>query len=519
MAYKGAVSSAHKVASAAGASILRKGGNAIDAAVATSLMLGVVEPAFSGIGGGGFALIRLASGETGAVDYRETAPVAAAPDMYLRSSRSDANRIGELSIATPGILAGQTYMLDKYGSMKFSQVAEPAIREAKFGSMPDSMSSRILVENREGSLEKIRRFEASERLFVRPDGSTRRSFKLPGLSKILTRTAEEGISLFYGGKIAEIISKYIRGLGGILSTTDLEHYSPKLRKPIEGSYRGLSLLSMPPPSGGGVAIIECLNILEGFDSNMIGADNVAKLILLIRALNECLSDRRRIGDPDFVQNDLNHFLSKKYALRQSAKLQSGAIRGTPKDRKLQGSTSHFSIIDSRGNIVSATETVECYFGSGVVIPDLDLIMNDEMHDFDPVRGGPNSVAPRKRPRSSMSPTIVCEDNRPLLVLGGAGSERIISSQVQVIVNVVDGKMPLREALAQPRLHPTSKGIAIEGGFDGATVRGLKKKFARVVVKPSLDLFFGGVNALYLDEASGAVVGAADPRRLGSTRKV
>ncbi|MDV3278663.1 MAG: gamma-glutamyltransferase [Nitrososphaerales archaeon] len=508
------VTSAHPLASEAGASILRMGGNAVDAAVATSLMLGVVEPAFSGIGGGGFALIHLASGETTALDYRETAPAKSSADMFQRIA-ADANSVGPLAVATPGTLSGHALLLEQFGTMKFRDVARPAIVAAKSGVSVSSLSQRILKENRTGALDKLKRFTESARVFG-VDGRSARFSKLPLLSKTLSKLAKDGPEGFYGGTTSKEISTFVGSLGGILSEDDFGRYAPKVRRPVEGEARGFRIVSMPPPSAGGTLLIYGLEILAELGNRARASTKAGMFRAVIDILRSMLDEKPSFGDPEFVDAATSQILSKSYVQKKAEEIWSGTNpTGGNRSSDGPGSTSHFCVIDSAGNVVSATETIECYFGSGVTVPGLGVLLNDEMHDFDTVPGRPNSVAAGKRPVSSMSPTIVFKDGSPFLVIGGAGSERIISSIFQVTTNVLDGGMALGRALAAPRIHPTAGGLMVEGGFDETTVSELRGLVGDVQVMGNLELYFGGVQAVLIDQDKRMATGGADPRRFGA----
>jgi gamma-glutamyltranspeptidase/glutathione hydrolase len=511
------VASAHTLASKAGASVLRKGGNAIDAAVATSLMLGVVEPAFSGIGGGGFALIHLASGETTALDYRETAPAKSTADMFQRAA-ADANSVGPLAVATPGLLAGHALLLEQFGTMKFKEVALPAINAAKSGVSSPSLSHRILQENRTGALDKLKRFPDSARL-LGANGRATQFSTLPLLSKTLSRLAKDGPEGFYSGNLPEEVSTFLRRLGGILSEDDFARYAPKARRPVEGEARGFRVVSMPPPSAGGTLLIYGLEILAELSGRIHAATEAERLLVVRDVLRSMLAEKSSFGDPEFI-GATDQIVSKSAVRRKAEELLFSTNRpGNAGAADGPGSTSHFCVVDSSGNVVSATETIECYFGSGVTIPSLGVIMNDEMHDFDAAPGRPNSVAPGKRPVSSMSPTIILKDGSPFLVVGGAGSERIISSIFQVTTNILDGMMGLEEALAKPRIHPTAEGLMLEGGFDEGTVRELGRLAGDVHVRDNLDPYFGGVQAILINQDKRVATGGADPRRFGAADSV
>jgi gamma-glutamyltranspeptidase/glutathione hydrolase len=500
----GMVVSAHGLASEAGAQILRKGGNAFDAAVTTSLMLGVVEPAFSGIGGGGFALLHKASGEDVALDYREVAPLRSTPSMF--SADSDTNRIGPLAVATPGLLSGHVRILAKYGTMKFRDLVRPAIEAANIGFTAKSVSRDLILEGNREVLDKINRFKTSAEVFL---GQT----KFPLLARTLSKLAEGGPEEFYRGSIPSESSRHLKETGGILSEEDFESYFPKERRAVTGRYSGYEVVSMPPPSAGGALLIHGLGVVDESDSPF-GRNEAERVDFMAALIESMLKEKPGFGDPDFTDVPLSRLISREGIRRAAKEIQSRKDVPTQGPRHETGSTSHFCVVDREGNAVAATETVECYYGSGVTLPGSGVLLNDEMHDFDITPGRPNSIAPLKRPASSMSPTILLKDGVPLLILGASGSERIISSVFQVMINVVQRKMCLSDALAAPRLHPTAEGLMLESEFADLDVHRLRKLGRTPKVGEKSKLFFGGVQAILIDQESGTVTGAADPRRRG-----
>lgn len=501
----GMVVSAHPLASEAGAAILRRGGNAFDAAVSTSLMLGVVEPAFSGIGGGGFAVLHKSSGENSAIDYREVAPLESSSSMFLDGT--DRNRVGPLAVATPGLLAGHARILEEFGTMKFKDLARPAVEAAKSAISVKSLS-HTLLHNRSGVADKIRRFRTSARVFL--GKST-----FPMLAKTLTGLADGRPEEFYHGSIPRRMARHLRSLGGILSEEDFERYAPRGRSLVKGMYQGYDLVSMPPPSAGGTLLIHGLGLLEeAGGGNSFALGEAERLGITAAILESILGEKWRFGDPEYTDVPVAKLLSRGTLTSRAGEIRSGGAtpRGPSKDL---GSTTHLCVLDRRGNAAALTETIECYYGSGITVPGLGIVLNDEMHDFDIVPGRPNSVEPLKRPASSMSPTIVLKDGSPFLILGGSGSERIISSVFQVVANVVEGGMRLPASLAAPRIHPSGGDLMLEGGFSSATVEDLRRSGRRLSLRRKGDMYFGGVQAIMVDPGSGRVAGAADPRRLGA----
>jgi gamma-glutamyltranspeptidase / glutathione hydrolase len=514
---RGMVVSAHGAASEAGAVVLRKGGNAFDAAVATGLVLGVAEPAFSGIGGGGLAVLLTRSGENVALDYRETAPLAASEKMFENVSKEEeatSNSIGPLAVATPGMISGYAWMLQSFGKMKFKDVASYAARAAKAGVSSPRLSDTIIRSNRLGARTKLEKFRDSKRVLIQGSQGRRGLAKrIPNLANTLSKLGKEGPGSFYKGDIPRSISNFLGGIGGILSENDLRNYSVRTRKPVEGEYAGLTVVSMPPPSAGGTLLIQGLKMVDALRDELSKAGEPRRLWILSRIMRRILDERGIFGDPDFVDIDTKELLSDSKVAKLSAEVRSASGVTRPGRHSDLGSTTHYCVADSSGNLVSATETIECYFGSGVVVPDLGLILNDEMHDFDAIPGKPNSISPGKRLVSSMSPTIVFKDDEPYLMLGGAGSERIITSVFQVIYNLQERGIGLQSALSRPRLHPSLEGLMVEAGGPTNVVSELKK-LAGGSQREKLDPYFGGVQAMIIDPKGKGVVGGADPRRMG-----
>ena len=485
--------------------MLRKGGNAFDAAVATSLMLGVVEPAFSGIGGGGLALLHRYSGEDVALDYRETAPEESTPTMF--DEGSDMNRVGPLSIATPGLLAGHSRILEGFGTMEFEEVARPAVEAAKFGVPGVSLSRRMLEERWPEVHAKVARFDASTGPLLGGGWSAE-------LARTLSRLAAGDPSEFYRGDVPRVVSKFLAEAGGIVSEGDFRDYEPKARRPVTGECLGYDVVSFPPPSAGGALLIQGLKMLEELGPGDGRSGEAGRVAMVGEVIRSMLEDKPAFGDPDFVDIDVAATISRARAARKADEIRSRTPARVGEVPSGPGSTTHFSVMDSKGNAAAVTETIECYYGSGMAVPGLGIIMNDEMHDFDVVPGRANSVAPGKRPVSSMSPTVVLKQGEPFMVLGSAGAERIIGSVLQVAANVLQRGMGISEAVAARRVHPSSSGLTVEGGFDDIVLSGLKSSGYELSVKKDPDMYFGGVHAILADK-TGKVQGAADPRRLGA----
>jgi gamma-glutamyltranspeptidase / glutathione hydrolase len=520
----GAVASAHPLASAAGLKVLKKGGNAVDAAVATSLALGVVAPAFSGIGGGGFFLVHLTGSETLYIDYREVAPGTSRPEMFELDEDGEpvdfASSMGYRAVGVPGTVAGLTYALENYGRLKFGDVASYAIDYARKGFAVSRFLGYIISNNVDNASLKLRRFPETGRNWLKQGRTYRTGEKK--LSRDLAASLEligrEGRDAFYSGPLASAIADEMAKNGGPIDGSDLARYSVKVRKPVTGSYRGLEVHTMPPPSMGGLAIVQMLNILENVDLGSMRlntAESIGAVAKGLAAVWPVL--RREIADPDFQSADIGKLGSKEYA----AKLWFGrGERGASRGRDAGSQTTHLSVVDKEGNVAAITESIECYFGSGVTVPGTGFCLNDTMHDFDPHPGAPNSIASGKRPLSNMAPTLLLRDGEPYLVAGSAGGPRIVTATLQTILNVVDHSLDLQRAVDAPRIHYQGSGAIKMESRIGAVVRkrlmemGFQSETPNYVqLKPGYDVYFGGVNAV-MAGPRGTPRGAADPRRQG-----
>ena len=515
--------SANPLASKAGAAILKKGGNAIDAAVTTAHVLGVATPAFSGIGGGGFALIWLARQEKAVfVDFRERAPAAAKEDMYSlapsgRVLRQE-NAVGYKAVAVPGALAGHSSILEKYGTLRFRETLDQATRIAR-GGFP---VGKALAYAWRLSARKLRRFNDSGSTYLRKGRPLREGakFALPSLAKTLSHIGRQGVQEFYRGTVARKIVDDMTANRGLLTAADLEEYEPTLREPLHGKYEAFEVISAPPPSSGGATILESLNILEQFPLTSYGNRSPQSLHLLAEALvRSYMNCRTTISDPAFCNPPTERLVSKTFAEEQASTISSNTSSipvGTSMPLMPASNTTHLVAIDAERNIVSLTESVECYFGSGITVPGTGIILNDTMHDFDPNPGTVNSVAPRKIPMSSMSPTIVLKEGRPVLALGSAGGPRIVTSTLEALLNVIEYGFELQDALAEPRIHLNGARIELEEPLRGVAAH-LRKIGHTVEVKKRQGpgdpgLYFGGVHAAQLSDNT--LIGAPDPRRDG-----
>ncbi len=458
------VASNSALASDAGLEILRAGGNAIDAAVATGFALAVTHPEAGNLGGGGYMLIRLNDGRSFALDYREVAPHAATRDMFVDTQGrvTDRSQIGHLASGVPGSVAGMTAALARYGTMPLDKVMAPAIRLADSGFVVD----RAFAQSIRGNSERIAPF-AGAALFL-PNGHPPEIgsvFQQPALANTLRAIASLGDSAFYAGAVADQIAAEMKRGGGLITKEDLARYAPVWHAPLTGSYRGYTLLVMPPSSSGGIAMLETLNILEQFPASPAGS--VRGYHLLAEAFRRAFIDRNtKLGDPAFVHMPVPQLTSKPYARALAASIDVNHATKTVAfgNAKPEGlNTTHYSVVDEHGNSVATTTTLNDLYGSGVYVAAAGFFMNDEMDDFAArpgqpnmfglVQGEANAIVPGKRMLSAMSPTIVLDPRGHLMmVIGSRGGPRIITSVTQVIVDVIDHHMSYADAMSEPRLH-------------------------------------------------------------------
>ncbi len=469
------VASQHELASKVGVEIMKKGGNAVDAAIAVGLALAVVYPEAGNIGGGGFMLIRTSDGKAHAIDYREMAPAAATRDVYVDSAGNlirgeGSSTIGYRASGVPGTLAGFEMAYKKYGSKKltWSQLVEPARLLALNGF---SLSERqaVLFYSYRGNLSK---YAESNRIFLRSGKYYEEDelFRQPDLAATLGRVERNGAKEFYTGSTARLIADDMKAHGGLITLNDLKNYKAKEREPISGTYRGYKVISMPPPSSGGIVMLEVLNILEGYDIASMGYNSAAKFHVLTEAMRRAFADRAEfMGDPDFSTVPVDTLIDKAYAKKQASTID--LVRASKSTEIGHGDipggesmdTTHFTVADASGNVVTNTYTLNDLYGSAVTAKGTGVLLNDEMDDFAArpgkanmfglIQGEKNSVQPGKRPLSSMTPTIVLrKDGSFWFALGARGGPRIISAVIQSVINVIDHGMNIQAAIDAPRIH-------------------------------------------------------------------
>ena len=528
----GLVVAQERLAAQVGADILGQGGNAVDAAVATGFALAVTYPRAGNIGGGGFMVIHSTGrNEDVAIDYRETAPAAITQDIFLGPDGkpdTDKSRNSALGIGVPGTVAGLTLALEKYGSGRFTlaQILKPAIELARDGFViVDDMADTLPDMYR-----RMARWPNSAKAFSRNDGTPLQEgdrLIQSDLAATLSAIAEQGAHGFYEGSVAERLTKAVRNGGGIMTVDDLKSYQAVIRSPVRGNYRSYEIVSMPLPSSGGTVLLETLNILEGFPMPEMKQGSAPSLHLMIEAMKRAYADRARyLGDPAFVNAPTDILTTKDYAAKQRAGID--LARATPAADALSVSpareganTTHYSVVDSSGNAVSNTYTLNFPYGVGLVAEGTGVLLNNELDDFTAAPGASNAFGlvgfeanlpgPGKRPLSSMSPTIVLKDGKPVLVTGTPGGSRIISAVLQIVVDVLDYKMDVAAAVAAPRVHHQwmPDVVRVERGFSPETLDALREK-GHQVIEP-----LGQTSANSIAVTSNGLLGAPDPRTRGA----
>ena len=537
------VASVHELASRAGVEIMQAGGNAVDAAVATGFALAVVHPQAGNLGGGGFMLIRMADGKTHFVDYREKAPAAATANMYLDvrgNVIADASIVGYKAIAVPGSVAGLVYALKKYGKLPLERTMAPAIKLARDGyplAWEDAEDFR-----KDGHLAQ---FPESRHIFQR-DGNYYQAgeiFRQPQLARILERIASNPDDFYHGAMARELAAAIQKG-GGLVTAADLADYEVKEREPVRGTYRGYEIISAPPPSSGGIALIEIFNILEGYDLAAYGSQSAQAMHLALEAFRRAFFDRAEfLGDPDFSKIPVAQLIDKRYgaAWRESidpahasasktlkrpeifSQLeQYAALHPQPAVAREPEHTTHYSVVDPDGNAVAVTTTLNDSFGSRVTAEGLGFLLNDEMDDFAAKQGVPNvygliqgpanAIGPGKRPLSAMTPTMVLKDGRLFLVLGSPGGPRIITTVANILMGVVEYGMNIQEAVNAPRFHHQwlPDVVLLEQWSSPDSAKLLEQMGHKVEFKP----YWSDGECIAVDLKTGERLGASDGRNNG-----
>ncbi len=523
-------------ASLVGVKILKEGGNAVDAAVAVGFALAVTYPYAGNIGGGGFMVIHLNNGKNTTIDFREKAPLKAYRDMYLDAKGNyipSLSKEGATSVGVPGSVAGLIYALKKYGTMPLAKVIQPAIDLAKNGWALDERTVKGLLKN----FDKFKKYPSSFKVFFKNGKPYHvgEIFKQPDLAWTLEQIKEKGRDGFYKGKVADLLVKQIKKLGGIISKEDLLKYKAVERKPIISTYRGYKIVSMPPPSSGGIILAEMLNVLENYHFNPDEWGSSTYYHKLAETMKYAFADRSvHLGDADFYPVPQKGLLSKKYAksifekIGKMATPSSKIKAGNPKKYQESTETTHYSIYDKNGNAVSVTTTLNSAFGNKIVVEGAGFLLNNEMDDFSSKPGVPNqfgliggegnSIQPEKRMLSSMTPTIVLKDDKPYIIVGAPGGSTIITTVLQVILNCIDFNMDIQTAIDMPRIHHQwlpDKIFYEKYAINLDTAEKLKAMGYKLAdIRKSFGIE-GIAEGIMVDNVNHIIYGAADPRGGGS----
>src|SRR5688500_12945419 len=531
---RGMVASTNEVASRVGVDIMKRGGNAVDAAIAVAFALAVTHPAAGNLGGGGFMMIRLKNGQTTAIDYREMAPAAAHRDVYLDKNGNliegeGGSLIGYRAAGVPGTVRGMELALKKYGSgrLTWSQLVEPARRLAANGFTVTYSLARSLHSSR----EYLSKYAETKRIYLRNGNFYREGelFRQPELAATFTRLQRFGPNEFYEGETARLIAADMKQNNGLMTLEDLRGYVAKERIPVRGNYRGHEIISAPPPSSGGAVLIEMLNILEGFDLRKLEASSSDRYHLMAEAMRRAFADRAEyMGDTDFVKVPIAGLIDKSYAttLRSSIKTDRASTSAEVRAGRPAGyeseDTTHFTVVDYEGNAVANTYTLNDSYGSSATAKGTGILLNNEMDGFATKPGTPNmygliqgernAVAPRKRPLSAMTPTIVLRKDGSLwFTIGSPGGPTIINTVLCVITNVIDYDMNIQQAIDAPRIHHQWLPDELTGepyGLSGDTQRALTSR-GHALAKPRT---LGDAEGIMIEEKTAVRLGATDPRR-------
>jgi len=526
-AKNGMTAAAHPIAAEVGLDILKKGGNAVDAAVAAAFALNVVEPFASGIGGGGFMVIYLAGDKrVTTINFREKAPAQASPEMFIREGETDQSLRTHhgLAVAVPGALAGWDYALKKYGTMTLSEVMQPAIKTAETGFALSETFSKINKDE----YEKIVLTAGEDSCYLNEGFPYEKGdlFKNPDLAETFKIIASSGISEFYQGKLAQKIVSIVQKKGGILDLEDLKTYKAIEQQPLTGTYKDYTLYTVGPPASGGLHIIQLLNILEKWPLEKWGCNSAEYIHHFSEALRFIFADREHyLGDPDFIDIPIDLLTSKKYGENVASLIHQKKISANypftdfNENIHQKENTTHLCVVDKNGNIVSLTQSINHFFGSGIVPEGCGFILNNHMDDFSSRTDSVNSPQPNHRPLSSMGPLILFNGKSPFLILGSPGGTRIFSSLTQIIINIIDFSMDLDEAIEAPRFFSYSvrgKGrpISVESRIPQLILTALEKLGHQIQIKEAYDTYFGGAQGIMILEQEGLIHGGADSRRDG-----
>ncbi len=552
-ASNGMVVAAHPLAAEAGVSVLREGGNAVDAAIAALFMLNVVEPHASGLGGGGFAMVRTADGKAKVVIYRERAPGHVNPAFYSDPVDSLHLRLitGATSVCVPGAASGWAELYDNWHTMPLERLARDAIKAAEEGFQVDPTLAGQIANN----FEKISTDSLLAHTFLKKldagnadnnasldDSAAAEEVRIPyevgdiirqpELAATFRSLVKRGLRSFYRGPVAESIVAAVNAGGGAMSLEDLEFYRCEVTDPVKGEYGGYEVLSIPPPSRGGVALIEALNLFKFTDATRFGVGDPQSIHLMSQCLQQAYTDARfRVCDQSFISTDWRQMLTSEHAalaadgISLDAKAGAAFPLGLPK-KEDHGNTTHLVVVDRRGNVVSLTQSINYFFGAGVMAGSSGLLLNNQMADFSlpPMdESSPipldtlNYIQKRKRPRSNMTPVIILKDGKPVLIIGTPGGSRIVAAMAQIIVNIVDYNLDISAAIDYPRFFPVMEHIVLENRVDKKSLKYLRKAGYQIHLAGPYSTYFGGAHGIMLPPLGRQICGAADKRRGGAAR--
>ncbi|MED4205476.1 gamma-glutamyltransferase [Neobacillus mesonae] len=532
----GMVATAHPLASEIGAEVLRTGGNAIDAAVAIQFALNVVEPMMSGIGGGGFMMVYDGkTKDTTIINSRERAPQGATPDMFLDKNGKaipfDVRVESGKAVGVPGTLKGLETALEKWGTLPMQQLIGPAVKLADKGFPIESVLANAIEDNK----DKLAKSAAKD-VFL-PNGKPLKEGELlvqKDLANTFKLIRAKGADAFYNGQISKAIADTVQKFGGSMTTADLNKYGVTIDKPIWGDYQGYQIASMPPPSSGGVFLLQMLKILDDYNLSQYDVKSWEKYHLLAETMHLAYADRAAYaGDPEFVNVPIKGLLHPDYIKERQKLISLTSVNNTPKagdpwkyesttanyqltkqpENNKYGETTHFTVADRWGNVVSYTTTIEQLFGTGIMVPGYGFMLNNELTDFDAVPGGANEVQPNKRPLSSMTPTIVFKDGKPVLTVGSPGGATIITSVLQTILYAIEYDMELKAAVEEPRIYTNSlSSYRFESGVPADVLKKLNSMGHKFGTS-SVDI--GNVQSILIDQENGIFKGVADTSRNGA----
>lgn len=518
----GMVVAAHPLAAEAGVSVLRDGGNAVDAAIATMFVLNVVEPHASGLGGGGFALVRMADGDAKVVDYRDRAPRSVDTAYYYNPLDSlNHMRHGGTAVCVPGAASGWAELYDGWATLPLERLTRDAIKLAEDGFPVNPGLANLIASYTESVISQD---SLIAKVFLR-DGApllAGDTLSQPQLAETMRNLTARGLRSFYRGPIAESIVQAVRADSGTMSLEDLEFFRAEVVSPIKGKFQSYDLLTVPPPSMGGATLIEALNLVNETDATRTGLGTPEAIHLVSQCIQQAYADAEaRIGDPHLVKTNWQEMLTPEFATRAktgiSLEAKPAPRAAIPPSTSDHGNTTHLVVADRMGNVISITQSINYFFGAGVMAGNTGVLLNNQMADFSAMPDTLNIIRPKAKPRSAMTPLIVMDGNHPILIVGTPGGPRITSTVAQITLNVLVGGMDLNAAVDYPRFFPVGEHLVLESRVSKETMTFLHKKGYQLHLAGPYNLYFGGAHAIAISPKTGMMLGAADKRRGGAAR--